>query len=171
MWEIISLIIISSVLGTLLGVMTGLIPGLHVNNVAIILLSLSPLAVGILRSTLGLNDVTVLLMVSSAIVATSMAHTFLDFIPSTFLGAPEPETALSVLPAHGMLMEGNGYKAVFLSAVGSFGAVVVGCMLLVPYRMLVNEPLNGYNFLKTIMVWVLMGVVILMLSTETTDNA
>jgi putative membrane protein len=108
-----------------------------------------------------------MLIVASAIVATSMAHTFLDFIPSTFLGAPEAETALSVLPAHGMLLEGNGYRAVFLSAVGSFGAIVTGCVLMVPYRLLVNEPVNGYALLKEVMVWVLMGVVVLMLVTET----
>jgi putative membrane protein len=139
--------------------------------VAIILLSLSPLAVGGLRSAFGINDITVFLMVSSSIVSTSMAHTFLDFIPSTFLGAPEPETALSVLPAHGMLMDGKGYQAVFLSAVGSFGAVLIGSLLLIPYRMLVNDPINGYAVLKDVMVWVLLGVVILMLSTETTEIA
>jgi putative membrane protein len=96
-----------------------------------------------------------------------MAHTFLDFIPSTFLGAPEAETALSVLPAHGMLLEGNGYRAVFLSAVGSFGAIMTGCILMVPYRLLVNDPVNGYSLLKEVMVWVLIGVVVLMLVTET----
>jgi putative membrane protein len=165
--EIVFFIILSALIGTILGTITGLIPGLHVNNVAIILLSLTPISVSVLKGGLGLDNSLVLLMVSSSIVATSMTHTFLDFIPSTFLGAPEPETALSVLPAHGMLMEGNGYKAVFLSAVGSFGAVIVGSLLLLPYRLVVNEPLNGYSILKDIMVWVLMGVVILMLTTET----
>jgi putative membrane protein len=160
---------ISALFGTALGVMTGLIPGLHVNNVAIILLSISPIAAGIMITELGLDPYTVLLMVSSSIVATSMAHTFLDFIPSTFLGAPEPETALSVLPAHGMLMEGRGYQAIFLSAVGSFGAVVIGCLLLIPYRMMVNEPINGYEILKKYMIWVLIGVVVLMLVTETSE--
>ncbi len=169
MIDTILLIMIAAVLGTGLGVLTGLIPGLHVNNVAIILLSISPLMAAGLMSFAGLGEYTVLLMVSSAIVATSMAHTFLDFIPSTFLGAPEPETALSVLPAHGMLMEGNGFRAVFLSAIGSFGAVIVGCLLLIPYRLMVNEPINGYSILKEYMVWVLIGVVILMLVTETSE--
>ncbi len=167
--ETLFLIIIASLFGTSLGVLTGLIPGLHVNNVAIILLSMSPVAAGVLISTFGIGTYTVLLMVSASIVATSMAHTFLDFIPSTFLGAPEPETALSVLPAHGMLMEGNGYRAIFLSAVGSFGAILIGCMLLIPYRMMVNEPINGYEILKEYMVWVLIGVVVIMLVTETSE--
>lgn len=167
MIEMILLILVGAFVGTALGVITGLIPGLHVNNVAIVLLGLSPLISELLRSGTSLSSGTAMLVVASAIVATSMAHTFLDFIPSTFLGAPEAETALSVLPAHGMLLEGNGYHAVFLSAVGSFGAIVVGCILMIPYRLLVNEPVNGYVLLKEVMVWVLMGVVVLMLVTET----
>lgn len=167
MIEIILLVLAGAVFGTALGVITGLIPGLHVNNVAIVLLGLSPLISDLLRSVTPLSPGIAMLVVASAIVATSMAHTFLDFIPSTFLGAPEAETALSVLPAHGMLLEGNGYQAVFLSAVGSFGAIVIGFILMVPYRLLVNEPVNGYGLLKEVMVWVLMGVVVLMLVTET----
>jgi len=96
-----------------------------------------------------------------------MAHTFLDFIPSTFLGAPEAETALSVLPAHGMLLEGRGYTAVYLSAVGSFGAVVVGAVLLVPYRMVINEPVGLYSLMKEYIVYIIMAVAILMLASET----
>ncbi|MEA3559711.1 MAG: tripartite tricarboxylate transporter permease [Candidatus Thermoplasmatota archaeon] len=167
MLQLIILVIIAALIGTALGVVTGLIPGLHVNNVAIIMLSLSPLAAGILQNTMGLSKGWIFLLVASAIVATSMAHTFLDFIPSTFLGAPEAETALSVLPAHGMLLEGHGYKAIFYSAVGSFGAVMVGCLLLLPYKLIVNEPLNGYALLKDIIGFVLVGVVVLMLITET----
>ncbi|MGA1793666.1 MAG: tripartite tricarboxylate transporter permease [Thermoplasmatota archaeon] len=165
--ELVLLVLLGALVGTGFGVLTGLIPGLHVNNVAIILLGLSPLISSILQDVSGLTRGTAMVMVASAIVATSMAHTFLDFIPSTFLGAPEAETALSVLPAHGMLLEGNGYGAIFLSAVGSFGAIVVGCLLMLPYRLLVNDPVNGYQLLKEVMVWVLIGVVVLMMVTET----
>ena len=41
MFEII-LVIIFAVLGTSLGVLTGLVPGLHVNNIAVIMLSAAP---------------------------------------------------------------------------------------------------------------------------------
>ncbi|MBN1538703.1 MAG: tripartite tricarboxylate transporter permease [Candidatus Thermoplasmatota archaeon] len=167
MIDTILLILLGALAGTGFGVMTGLIPGVHVNNVAIVLLGLSPIISSALQDLTGLGQTEAMLMVASAIVATSMAHTFLDFIPSTFLGAPEAETALSVLPAHGMLLEGNGYSAIFLSAVGSFGAIVAGTLLLIPYSLLVNDPINGYQLLKEVMVWVLIGVVVLMLVTET----
>jgi len=39
--------------------------------------------------------------------------------PSIFLGAPEADTALAVLPGHALLMEGRGEEAVRLSAIGS----------------------------------------------------
>ena len=164
--DLILLVILSCIIGTSLGVFTGLTPGVHVNTVAVVLLSLSPLMVRGLGS-FGLSEDLTLLLVASAIVATSMAHTFLDFIPSTFLGAPEAETALSVLPAHGMLLEGQGYKAVYISAVGSFGAVVVGFLLMIPYKLLVDPPINGYAFLKQFMVWILLAVVFLMVVSDT----
>ncbi|MFO8052202.1 MAG: tripartite tricarboxylate transporter permease [Thermoplasmatota archaeon] len=167
MIDILLLLVCASLIGTGLGVITGLIPGLHVNNVAIVMLSLSPLAASLLSDILGMSSLLTFLLVASSIVATSMAHTFLDFIPSTFLGAPEAETALSVLPAHGMLLEGQGYKAIFYSAFGSFGAVIAGCILLLPYKLVVNEPLNGYELLKEVIGFVLVGVVVLMLVTET----
>ncbi|MBN2518425.1 MAG: tripartite tricarboxylate transporter permease, partial [Candidatus Altiarchaeota archaeon] len=87
-------------LGILLGICTGLLPGLHVNTISIILLSLFPfMGVGALQF---------------AILLASMAtvHTFLDFIPSIFLGAPEESTAMSILPTHRLLLQGRGVEAV-----------------------------------------------------------
>jgi len=166
MMDIIFLVLLFCVAGNILGTFTGLTPGVHVNNVAIILLSLSPSIAAFLGAAFGFEGHLTLLLVASAIVATSMAHTFLDFIPSTFLGAPEGDTALSVLPAHAMLLEGRGFNAVYLSAIGSFGAVMVGVLLLVPYRFLINEPFDLYSVLKRYMVFVLIGVSVLILATE-----
>ena len=62
-----------------------------------------------------------------AVVVVSMAvvHTFLDILPAIFLGAPDPDTALSILPGHRMLLDGRGLEAVRLSVMGSLGAVVL----------------------------------------------
>ena len=69
----------------MLGSLTGLIPGFHVNNVALILLSLSPamLAIGI-----------PLFAVAAIIVSCGVVHTFLNYIPSALIGAPDGDTAL-----------------------------------------------------------------------------
>ena len=80
-----------TLVGCLLGTITGLTPGLHVNTVCLIGLSLYPL--------LGLSVVDFgVIMISMAVT-----QTFIDFIPAIFIGVPEEGTALSVLPAHRLL--------------------------------------------------------------------
>lgn len=49
-----------------------------------------------------------------------LVHSFVSFIPSTFLGVPEESTSLGVLPAHKLLMKGRGYEAVWLATLGGF---------------------------------------------------
>jgi len=156
-------------MGTGLGVLTVLTPGLHVNNVALMLLSAFPaLCAGLaFLDGWGMDAASVGLLVAAAVVATSMAHTFLDFIPSTFLGAPDGDTALSVLPAHSMLLEGRGYAAVYYSAIGSLGAVLFAAGAMVPIKFAVGPPLNGYAFLREHMVVILLGIVLLLVCTET----
>lgn len=110
------LLLASALVGCALGIITGLIPGLHVNNVAILLIAISPT---LLQH--GISPVCIAII----IIANAVAHTFLDFIPSIFLGAPEAETALAVLPGHRLLLEGRGIEAIRLSALGSAGSVIV----------------------------------------------
>jgi putative membrane protein len=169
MFEI-ALVIVFAILGTSLGVLTGLIPGLHVNNIAVIMLSISPaLLAGLMfLEGYGIPELFIPLLVAMIIVAMSIAHTFLDFIPSTFLGAPEGETALSVLPAHSMLLEGRGYEAVMLSAIGSLGGVIMVFIFLIPFRFIIGDPGNGYIILKQYMVYILIGICILILFSEQT---
>lgn len=162
------LILLFAFLGFSLGILTGLIPGFHVNNIALILLSATPMLLSLLLflTKFGLSIAFVSLLLCIIIFATSITHTFINFIPSTFLGAPESGTALSVLPAHAMLLEGKGYQAVYLSAVGSFGAIVCAFIFLVPYRFIIGDPVNGYSILKQYMVYILIGISVLLIFTE-----
>lgn len=88
-------------IGIMLGVITGITPGLHINLVATTMFSLSPL----LSNYLSPINIAVIL------VSMSITHTFLDFIPSIFLGAPNSETALAVLPGHTLLLRGEGLRS------------------------------------------------------------
>ena len=115
-----------ALLGTGIGVLTGLTPGLHVNTMALLLLTAS----GSLYDALGGG-----LGIAVIITAAAIAHTFLDFIPSAFLGVPEEDTALVVLPAHAMVQEGRGFEAVCLSAAGSGLALLTAAAVLLPFRM------------------------------------
>jgi putative membrane protein len=104
-------------------VIAGLLPGVHVNNTSAILLGLSPAlaAAGVLP-----------LYIAAAIVASTVAQSFLDIVPSIFLGAPDDAMVLAVMPGHRMLLDGRGIEAVRLSAAGSGLAIVVSMLLILP---------------------------------------
>ncbi|MEK6891448.1 MAG: tripartite tricarboxylate transporter permease, partial [Nanoarchaeota archaeon] len=99
---------------------TGLSPGIHINLVAAFLVSISA---ALLTIT---SPITLVIF----IVSMGITHTFIDFIPSIFLGAPEEDTALSVLPGHQLLIEGKGYEAVKLSAYGSLFSTLTIILIL-----------------------------------------
>ena len=80
---------------------------------------------------------------AAAIVATMVTHTFLDAVPSTFLGVPDPDTVLSVLPAHRLCLAGHGEEAVRVSALGSVAGFVL-CLPLFVMFMYLLPPLQGY---------------------------
>jgi len=135
-------IVLALCFGLVLGVVTGLVPGVHVNLVAVLLFSIFSGFDGFL--------------VSIVIIANAVTHTFLDTIPSVFLGCPEEGNCLSALPGHRLLMQGNGYYAVMLTVVGSFGGLMLS-VLVMPLLLLVVDPV--YSVLKDHI-----GVIILMLS-------
>jgi len=104
-------LILAMFLGIFAGTITGLIPGIHINLIAIILL---PFLIAIQNTTLAVIFIS----------AMAITHTFIDFIPSTFLGAPNEDTALGVLPGHKFLMQGKGHEAIKLTLIGSIIAVI-----------------------------------------------
>lgn len=108
-------ILVALLLGILCGIFTGITPGIHINLVAVFLLSISPL----------LLQYTSILSLGVFIIAMSITHTFLDFIPSVFLGAPDEKTALAVLPGHRLLLKGMGYEAVRLSTIGCLLCIIL----------------------------------------------
>ncbi len=162
------LAIIFCISGVFTGVLTGLIPGLHVNNIAVILLSLSTLIISSFSflTNYGFNQEFIFLLIAIYIISCSLSHTFLDCIPSTFLGVPDADTALSVLPAHSLLIEGKGFEAVSLSALGSYGAILFCFALLFPVRFIIGDPLFFYETLREIMLAVLIAITFLMIATE-----
>jgi putative membrane protein len=162
------LILIFCTLGVLTGILTGILPGLHVNNIALILLSLTTTILVFLEplTTYGITTDFILVLIALFIISVSISHTFHDTIPSTFLGAPDEDTALSVLPAHAFLLEGKGYEAVAISAMGSFGAILFSLVLLYPIRFIIGAPFHFYSILQEIMLYVLVAITILMIATE-----
>lgn len=159
-----------SMLGVLLGTITGLVPGFHPNNVAFILLSITPVIVAkqtLLHALLPLD--MILVLVAATIIAASVAHTFLNLILAAFIGAPEGETALVLLPAHRLLLEGRAYEAAVLSAIGSFGAVIFSFLFIIPFY-LIFAVFHFYELLRGLMLYLLIGISALLILTESFDE-
>lgn len=110
--------IIALFLGILTGIITGITPGIHVNLVSVIVLSLSPL----------LLSFTTPVVLGVYIISLAITHTFLDTLPSIYLGAPDEGKALTVLPGHRLLLQGEGHNAVLYTILGSLGSLLLGTL-------------------------------------------
>src|SRR5207247_71158 len=122
-------------LGLLAGALTGLSPGLHVNNVAALVLTTQAAWTGFLAALV--PDVSsepemIGLLLSCFLLATAGSHAVFDFIPAVFLGAPTEDTALATLPGHRLLLVGQGAKAVALAARGALLGTAFAVAALVP---------------------------------------
>jgi len=104
-----------AVCGVALGTLTGLLPGLHVNSVAFLLVGVAPSIDGPPGA------------VGAAILAAGVVHTFLSIVPGLVLGVPDAATAPGALPGHRLVLAGRGREAIRLSAVGS-GVALVGAV-------------------------------------------
>jgi len=135
-------------LGTLVGAATGLSPGLHVNNVAALMLAAHASwasFVGSLAPEMAKDPVAVGVLLACFLLATAAAHGVFDFIPSVFFGAPSEETALGILPGHRMLLAGRGSLAVALAARGAVLGALASAALLLPLRLVLSDPLHVYE--------------------------
>ncbi|MFH1630636.1 MAG: tripartite tricarboxylate transporter permease [Candidatus Aenigmatarchaeota archaeon] len=137
-------------LGTTFGLLMGLIPGIHPNMVILIVPALF---------ALGIDPILLIVF----IVSLGITNVFTDYIPSILLGAPDSESALSVLPGHKMLLEGRGYQAVKLSLIGGVLSVIF-CFILLPIIILGIPEL--YHMIRPFIHFILLGIVSIMILTE-----
>ena len=101
-------------IGIVGGTISGVLPGIHVNTLSAFL------------SKLGVGN-------NLLLFAMGLVHTFLDVIPSAFLGVPDEGTALGVLPAHRLILRGRAMEVVRIALWSSFLAVVLAVPLMPIY--------------------------------------
>jgi putative membrane protein len=89
-------------------------------------------------SSAALLQFTSPIILACFIISMSVVHTFIDFIPSIFLGAPEESTALSILPGHRLLLQGKGYEAIRLTTTGCFAGII--CLLFIVPIFIITLP-------------------------------
>ena len=138
-------IILFLLLGIIAGTISGLAPGVHINLIGAILVSLST------SILVFVNPIYFVVFM----VAMAITHGFLDFIPSIFLGCPDADTVLTILPGHELLKDGRGYEAVMLTAYGSLAAIFVLIIISIPSIILVPKI---YNAISSMIPWILIAV-------------
>lgn len=146
-------ILIAVLLGVIVGCITGITPGLHVNMVSILVLSFSPL----------LLTFTSPIVIGVFIICLAMTQTFMDALPSIYLGAPDESQALNVLPGHRLLLRGEGHNAIVYNTLGSLGCVILGVIL---FPLFIFSMGIIYLLIKSIMGYLLALVMAFMIGKE-----
>ncbi|MFW5963267.1 MAG: tripartite tricarboxylate transporter permease [Natronomonas sp.] len=137
--------------GVALGTTSGLVPGLHANNMALVLAGVAPSVPG------------PPLYVGMAMLSAGVVHTFLDIVPALALGVPDAAVAVTALPGHRLVLEGRGHEALRLSALGSGAAVALAAPLAVP----VTKAMTAvWPTLRSNLTVILLGVVAVLVLTE-----
>ena len=139
------------VIGLACGIISGLIPGIHSNTMAGIMAGLSPALIPFI-GTEGL---------AAALISMLISHSFLDLIPSTFFGVPDSGTALSVLPAHALTMDGKGEEAVRLSAIGCVYGVIIGVPVSVIAYIALPQVQSSIDWFTGPVLVLIMGLIII----------
>ena len=63
-------------------------------------------------------------------VAMSIAHALIEFVPSMLLGVPQEGTATSILPGHRMVLQGRSKEVIRIVSIGGFGSIIVTVLML-----------------------------------------
>ncbi len=132
--EILLMVVLASAMGAAIGTFTGLVPGIHVNTAAAIMLGAYPALAEAFAPMCDYSGLECTVLVSACILSASAVHSFVDFVPSVFIGVPDGDEVLSVLPGHRLLLMGQGMRAVRAAAIGSVVGSVSALMLSVPLQ-------------------------------------
>ncbi len=144
-------LLLATILGILCGIITGLTPGVHINLVSVLLVSMSGI---LLKYTQPLE-------LGAFIISMGVTHSFVDAVPSIFLGAPNEATVLNVLPGHKLLLKGKGYEAVYLTVLGSLCALILTIAIIpavIPFLERVYDSISP--LMGIILLWVLSFMVL-----------
>ncbi len=146
-------LLLATLLGILLGTVTGIIPGIHVNLLSTFILSLSPLLLPYFSP----------LSLCAFILSIAITHTFLDVIPTTFLGIPEGDSPYVLFPSQQLVLEGKAYQAIFLSTLGALGSFLLA-LLCIPIFLFLTK--NMYPMIQPYMGWILLFLCLFLLLHE-----
>jgi putative membrane protein len=149
-----SLVLLGSALaGTVLSSFLSCIPGLHIYNVAGLLVILA------LKVREMVPDEVLAMFMLGLVVGYAMLNT----IPSIFCGAPDESTIFVVLPGQKYLMQGRGFEASVVTGVGSLGGLGV-LLLLAPFLPHILPAVR--TVVTPHLPWILGAIILFMLMSE-----
>lgn len=154
--------IAAAIAGSGMGLFSGMTPGIHVNTLAAMMVSAYPAISAGLDGLVPLDYVP--LVISCCIVSAATVHSFVDFVPSVFIGAPDGEDAVSVLPGHRLLLKGRGMDAVRAAAIGSLIGASVSIVIAIPLQWMMMHGLDGV--LSSMTPFVLVAVSLILIANE-----
>jgi len=165
--EIIMLVVMMSTVGASVGMFSGLIPGIHVNTLASLMLVSYPSIAYVISFFADPSLIPVLL--AACIVSASVVHSFMSYVPSVFIGVPDQDNVMSVLPGHRLLLEGRGMAAVRASSIGSLIGAMSAVAVAIPLQYLMFSGLGDYLYSITSVI-LLMAVAALILTEDGFEN-
>lgn len=124
-------ILLYIILGTLIGCFLSLIPGLHIYNVAGM----------IIVFWLGYQGIIPPYAMPAFFMSLIVAFSIINTVPSMFLGAPDESAVFVMLPGQKYMMDGRGYEAAALTGVGGLTGIII-LILLTPFMYKVLPPVN-----------------------------
>lgn len=112
-------VILFALAGIVIGYLAGVMPGIHPNQVFVLLISFLPLLSNLSTSAL-----------IAFIITVSISNVMANDIPSIFLSVPDPDTVVNVLPGHRLVLRGRGLEALFICLVGGLSTLFVAIVFL-----------------------------------------
>ncbi len=112
-------IILFCFFGVIIGSLAGLLPGMHPNQIYVILISLLPLLSFLSNQNL-----------IAFILSVSVSNIILNYIPTIFFSIPDSNTIINVLPGHKMVLEGKGLEALYISLISGILTMLISVLLL-----------------------------------------
>jgi putative membrane protein len=143
----------SCAIGLAIGAAFSLLPGLHVYNVAGLIVMLLSTSKGAIPEG----------AIPGLMMGMVVAYAFVSTVPAIFLGAPDESAVFVVLPGLRYMMCGRGYEAVALVGVGGLLALA-GMIVLAPFFLGVLHPLR--QLLRPHMFWILGAVLLFLVMSE-----
>lgn len=96
-------IFLLAIIGIFIGFITGMLPGIHPNQIYVLLLTFMPI--------IPFSQISVVVF----FISIAVSNIIFNYIPSLFFSLPDPSTVINILPGHRMVLSGKGLKALFIS--------------------------------------------------------